>query len=97
MLVQSPEPMGRRDYSEETAREIDIEVRRIIDEQIERVGQLLEDRKAILMRAARTLIARETITGAELRAVATAGESDGEETAATDGHASGASDAWLGP
>ena len=67
MLVQTPEPIGRRDYSEETAREIDVEVRRIIDEQIERVGQLLEERKAVLMRAARTLIARESISGAELR------------------------------
>src|SRR5206468_11150776 len=38
MLGQAPEPVGRHhDYSEETAREIDVEVRRIIDEQIERV------------------------------------------------------------
>jgi cell division protease FtsH len=97
MLVQAPEPVSRHDYSEETAREIDIEVRRIIDEQIERVGQLLEERKPVLLRAARTLIAKETITGAELRAIALeAGddEADGEE--ATDGH-SVAADAWLGP
>jgi cell division protease FtsH len=97
MLVQAPEPVGRHnDYSEETAREIDVEVRRIIDEQIERVGQLLEERKPILMRAARSLIAKETITGAELRAIAVAaGETDSEEP--TDGHAGSASDAWLGP
>ena len=99
MLVQAPEPVGRHDYSEETAREIDVEVRRIIDEQIERVVQLLEERKAVLMRAARTLIAKETISGAELRAIALAAGSDGTdgEEAATDGHSSSASDAWLGP
>jgi cell division protease FtsH len=99
MLVQAPELVGRHhDYSEETAREIDVEVRRIIDEQIERVVQLLEDRKPVLMRAARTLIAKETITGAELRAIAVAAgddEADGEEP--SDGHAGSASDAWLGP
>jgi len=100
MLVQAPEPVGRHnDYSEETAREIDVEVRRIIDEQIERVGQLLEERKPVLMRAARSLIVKETITGAELRAIAVAaGEGDAsEEDDATDGHASSTSDAWLGP
>src|SRR5205814_1854490 len=36
MLLASPEPAGRNDYSEETAREIDMEVRRIIDEQVAR-------------------------------------------------------------
>jgi cell division protease FtsH len=98
MLVQAPEPVARHhDYSEETAREIDVEVRRIIDEQIERVVQLLEDRKPVLMRAARTLIAKETITGAELRAIAVASGNDATEDDATDGHASSASDAWLGP
>jgi len=98
MLVQAPEPVGRHEYSEETAREIDIEVRRIIDEQIERVGQLLEERKAVLMRAARTLIAKETITGAELRAIAVAaGAGADEEEDASDGHAATGSDAWLGP
>jgi len=97
MLMQSPEPVGRRDYSEETAREIDIEVRRIIDEQIERVGQLLEERKAILMRAGRRLIARETISGAELRAIATAADDVEDGGDATDGHSSSVSSAWLEP
>jgi cell division protease FtsH len=106
MLLQSPDPLGgRREYSEETAREIDVEVRRIIDEQIERVRHLLEERKPILLRAARTLIARETITGAELRAIAV-GAGDGAEPTreekadtddANDGRPSAANDAWLGP
>ncbi len=97
MLMQAPEPVSRHDYSEETAREIDVEVRRIIDEQIERVGLLLEDRKAVLMRAARTLIAKETISGAELRAIVLAEGDDGVDEEATDGHSGSTSDAWLGP
>ena len=57
------------DYSEETAREIDCEVRRIIDEQYERVKRLLEERKPALQRGATMLLEREVITGPELKAV----------------------------
>jgi cell division protease FtsH len=69
MLLQAPEMSGRQDYSEETAREIDMEVRRIIDEQLVRVGEILAERRNILVQAARTLIAKETITGPELRQI----------------------------
>ena len=57
------------DYSEETAREIDCEVRRIIDEQYGRVRRLLEDRKAALQQGAQLLLEREVMTGAELKAI----------------------------
>jgi len=67
MLLQAAETSGRRDYSEETAREIDMEVRRIIDEQLERVSEILSERRNILVQAARALIAKETISGVELR------------------------------
>jgi len=64
-------PMGseKGDYSEETAREIDCEVRRIIDEQYERVKRLLGEKKAALQQGARLLLEQEVITGAELKAV----------------------------
>jgi len=64
-------PMGseKGDYSEETAREIDCEVRRIIDEQYERVKRLLGERKAALQQGAQLLLEQEVITGAELKAV----------------------------
>jgi cell division protease FtsH len=74
LLLQSPEPSGRRDYSEETARQIDGEVHRIIDEQIDRVTELLSERKHLLLHAARILIAKETITGAELRVIVDAAQ-----------------------
>jgi cell division protease FtsH len=57
------------DYSEETAREIDCEVRRIVDEQYGRVRRLLEDRKTALQQGARLLLEREVITGDELKAI----------------------------
>jgi cell division protease FtsH len=55
--------------SEETAREIDAEIRRIIDEQHARVTAVLEARQGILREAATLLLARETITGDELKAI----------------------------
>jgi len=62
-------PHEKGDYSEETAREIDCEVRRIIDEQYERVKRLLEERQQALIKGARLLLEREVITGAELKAI----------------------------
>ena len=64
-----PVASERGDYSEETAREIDCEVRRIVDEQYGRVKQMLEERKPALHQGAKLLIEREVITGAELKAI----------------------------
>jgi cell division protease FtsH len=57
------------DYSEETAREIDCEVRRIIDEQYERVKRLLGEKRIALKQGATVLLEREVITGSELKAI----------------------------
>jgi cell division protease FtsH len=66
MLMPAPAPSTRGDYSEETSREIDCEVRAIIDEQHARVRDLLERRRAALRDAAALLLERETIGGEEL-------------------------------
>jgi len=58
---------GTKDYSEETAREIDNEVRRIIDESCQNAKLLLADNKDILEKVAKTLLEKETIDGEELR------------------------------
>ena len=58
---------GEREYSEETARAIDEEVRRIIEETYDRVRGLLQAKKPILLRAAEVLKRRETLEGDELR------------------------------
>jgi cell division protease FtsH len=68
-FLQLPVASEKGDYSEETAREIDCEVRRIVDEQYGRVRRLLEDRKAVLQQGARLLLEREVMTGAELKTI----------------------------
>jgi cell division protease FtsH len=84
MLLQAPEGVaGHGEYSQETAREIDNEVRRIIDEQRERVAELLAARKDILLTAARALLVKETITGQELRALIAEHEAGRSFTPAT--------------
>src|SRR4026209_2938538 len=67
MQIQAPQEKG--DYSEETAREIDCEVRRIIDEQYDRVRWLLAEKKRALVEGAKALLDRAVITGSELRAI----------------------------
>jgi cell division protease FtsH len=59
----------RADYSEETAREIDAEVRRIVRSAHERARALLADRRETLDRVARRLLEKEVIEGEELREI----------------------------
>lgn len=57
------------DYSPETAQDIDSEVRRLLDEQYTRTTAILGARKQLLLQAAKLLLEKETLTGAELRAM----------------------------
>jgi cell division protease FtsH len=68
-FVQIQIAQEKGDYSEETAREIDCEIRRIIDEQYERVKRLLGEKKAALQEGAKLLLEREVISGVELKAI----------------------------
>jgi cell division protease FtsH len=52
--------------SEHTAREIDLEIRRILDEALAKARRILTERRSTLDRIARTLIERETIGAVEL-------------------------------
>jgi cell division protease FtsH len=56
-----------KEYSEETAREIDQEVARITQETYARVRNLLTKRREDLERLARRLLEKEVVEGAELR------------------------------
>jgi cell division protease FtsH len=58
---------GPRDYSEHTAREIDVEVRKILDDATEEVRDILGQRRAALEAVAQLLIEKEVIDGSELR------------------------------
>jgi len=67
LQVQSGTEKG--DYSEETAREIDCEVRRIIEGQYERIKRLLAEKKNALVEGARVLLEKEVISGGDLKAI----------------------------
>jgi cell division protease FtsH len=58
---------GAKDYSEETAREIDDEIKMIIEEAREKVRALLSEKKPLLDKVARTPLEKETIEGEDLR------------------------------
>jgi cell division protease FtsH len=67
-LVSGGGDLGRpRMHSEQTAREIDQEVKRIIDESMGKVRQILEARRNSLEALSKRLIEREVIDGQELR------------------------------
>jgi len=58
---------GEKDYSEETAREIDNEIKAIIDSAYKRTKEILTTNKELLDRVAQRLLEKETIDGEELR------------------------------
>ncbi|MGH7166000.1 MAG: ATP-dependent zinc metalloprotease FtsH [Nitrospiraceae bacterium] len=68
-FLQLGQPPAPGDYSEETSREIDCEVRRIIDQQYGRVSSLLEEQQGVLRAAATVLLGKETISGDELKRI----------------------------
>lgn len=69
-LAAAGADLGRnRSHSEETAREIDQEVKHILDTNIEKVRRILETRRGALDAIALRLLEREVIDGAELRDV----------------------------
>ncbi|GKS58955.1 ATP-dependent zinc metalloprotease FtsH [Nitrospira sp.] len=69
LFLQAAQSSPSGDYSEATSREIDCEIRRLIDEQYARVQALLQRQEPALRRAATALLAKETISGEELRAI----------------------------
>lgn len=65
-LASAPRSESRC-HSETTAREIDLEVKRIIDESIEKVREILKTRRQALVALTERLIEVESIDGDELR------------------------------
>ncbi|MCS7281380.1 MAG: ATP-dependent zinc metalloprotease FtsH [Desulfobacterota bacterium] len=66
-----------KDYSEETARQIDEEIKRLINEAYEKVKETLTKNKELLEKVAKTLLEKESLDGNELRAIIY-GAKDGE-------------------
>ena len=69
LFLQNGQPQAPGDYSEETAREIDCKVHRIIDEQYARVSRVLNSQQEVFREAAAVLLKKEIITGEELKAI----------------------------
>ena len=59
----------RRLYAEETAREIDVAVREIVEGAFQRARGVLQKNRALLDESARTLLERETLADSDLAAV----------------------------
>jgi cell division protease FtsH len=66
-LFLSPSLMGGREYSEDTARQIDAEVKKIVDETYERVKELLTSKKEKLVDLAHLLLEKEVVEMDELK------------------------------
>ncbi|MFO1307408.1 MAG: ATP-dependent zinc metalloprotease FtsH [Burkholderiales bacterium] len=61
-LGDQPIGVREKDYSEETAREIDLAVRSLVDEAFRRALAILAERRATLDEGAKLLLERETLT-----------------------------------
>ncbi|ODS33567.1 MAG: metalloprotease FtsH [Candidatus Scalindua rubra] len=59
----------KKEYSEETAREIDLEVKRIVDETYRKTKEILEKKKDMLIKLAKTLMEKEIIEEEELEKI----------------------------
>ena len=66
MLGPTSALMRTREYSEETAREIDIAVRDIVKGAYDKALAILTRERAVLERGARELLQKETLVEAEL-------------------------------
>jgi cell division protease FtsH len=69
MLGPGLAPLHRRDYSDETAREIDGALRRLVEEAFERALAILERNRPLLEEGARLLLEKETLAEADLGAL----------------------------
>jgi cell division protease FtsH len=66
--LESFAPHERR-YAEATAREIDLATKARVDAAFERSLQILTEQRPLLERGAAELLARETLSGADLKAL----------------------------
>ncbi len=65
-MLGTPLP-PQRNYSEQTAREIDCAVRELVDQAFERAGSILRQRRETLERGAAWLLRQETLNEADLK------------------------------
>jgi cell division protease FtsH len=69
LLGGPPDFPAERSHSEQTAREIDEEIKRIIDDSLDKVRHILETRRKALEALAQRLLEKEVIDNDELREI----------------------------
>jgi cell division protease FtsH len=62
-------PPGAKEYSEDTARQIDQEVKRLVDDAYKKVREVLTANQDKLKTLAAALLEKETIEGDEIRKI----------------------------
>lgn len=67
VFLQIPQGSSPREYSEETSREIDAEVSRIVEESHTRAKEILTQKRSALVKVANILLEKEVIEGEELK------------------------------
>jgi cell division protease FtsH len=67
LYLQTPQFPQSQEYSEKTSREIDTEIKRIVDEAHARARKILAKKKNILDKVAQILLEKEVIKGEELK------------------------------
>jgi cell division protease FtsH len=67
--IQPPRMDCNRAYSEQTAREVDLAVRDLVDRAFNRATAILQERRSTLQSIAKKLLEKETLSGAELKAL----------------------------
>ncbi|MDE1951760.1 MAG: ATP-dependent zinc metalloprotease FtsH [Betaproteobacteria bacterium] len=68
-MLGGPVMPQQREYSEQTAREVDCAVRELVNTAFSRAEAILQSRRAVLDEGARQLLDKETLSGAELIAL----------------------------
>ena len=82
MIFLGREIAQHQDYSEQTAMEIDREVRRIVMENYERAKDLIQRRLHTLRRLAEALLEREVLDGPEIDSIVNGAETPAPAAAA---------------
>jgi cell division protease FtsH len=71
--------MSPKQYSEQTAREIDLAARKLVEAAFQKSLQILTERRALLERGAQQLLQKETLAGAELEQLLAAARQQGAQ------------------
>ena len=71
----------RREYSEATAQALDSEVKRMLDERLAHVVQLLTEKRPLLDRVSKALLEKETLEAAEFEELVRSGAGAGRNVA----------------